>query len=203
MLRIISSNIVQAVNHKELSRIDLTPWDLQLLPIGQNQKGLLFQKPIPLQEKETDENTLIHHLKASLSKTLDYFPPLAGRLAIVDHEEDDSISYFIDCNNAGALFIHAAVDSISISDIIKPVYVPHIVHSFFPLNDLKNYEGVANPLLGIQVTDLADEDKFIVPPLQERVFHFTKENIAKLKAKANAEVATDNISSLQAVLSHI
>ncbi|OMO58124.1 Transferase [Corchorus olitorius] len=143
-----------------------------------------------------------------------------------------------------------------------------IVHSFFPLNDLKNYEGVANPLLGIQVTDLADgifidctmnhsvddgssfwhffnlwseiskgsiplsklpifqswlpngidfpicipksylqqvyaEDQFIVPPIQERVFHFTREKIAKLKAKANAEVGTNNISSLQALPSHI
>ncbi|OMO58119.1 Transferase [Corchorus olitorius] len=232
-------------------------------------KGILFQKPTPLQEKETDQNTLIHHLKASLTKTLDYFPPLAGRLATVDHEEDDSISYFIDCNNAGALFIHAAADSISISDIIKPAYVPQIVHSFFPLNGLNNYEGVANPLLGIQVTDLEDgifigctinhsvvdgsslwhflnlwseisrgsiplsnklplfqrwlpngvdlpihipksylkqvyAEEFIVPPLlEERIFHFTRENIAKLKAKANAEVGTNSISSFQALLSHI
>ncbi|OMO58123.1 Transferase [Corchorus olitorius] len=202
-MRIISSNIVRAANHQESSRINLTPWDLLPLPVGPIQKGLLFQKPTPLQGKETDENTLIHHLKATLSKTLDYFPPLAGRLATLDHQQDDSISYFIDCNNAGALFIHAAADSLSISDIIKPVYVPQIVHSFFPLNGYKNYEGVSSPILGIQVTNLADEDHFIVPPLQERVFHFTRENIAKLKAKANAEVGTNSISSLQALLSHI
>ncbi|OMO58139.1 Transferase [Corchorus olitorius] len=144
-MRIISSSIVQATNHQKSSRIDLSPWDLVILPVAQIQKGLLFQKPTPDMQE-----TLIHHLKASLSKTLDYFPPLAGRLSTVDHEEDDSISYFIDCNNAGALFIHAAADSVSISDIIKSVYVPKIVHSFFPLNGLKNYEGVSNPLLGIQ-----------------------------------------------------
>ncbi|OMO58117.1 Transferase [Corchorus olitorius] len=266
-IKIITSNIVQAANQKESSRIDLTPWDLRLLPIGHIQKGLLFPKP--LQEKGTNKNTLIHHLKASLSKTLDYFPTLAGRLATLDHEEDDSISYFINCNNAGALFIHAATDSVSISDIIKPVYVPRIVHSFFPLKGVKNYEG-SKPLLGIQVTDLADgifigctinhsvadgssfwhffnlwseiskgstsiplsklpvvqrwfpndidhlpihipksdlkqvyAEEFVLPPLQERVFHFTRENIAKLKAKANAEVGTNDISSLQALLSHI
>ncbi|GLT74822.1 hypothetical protein SLA2020_465930 [Shorea laevis] len=39
--------------------------------------------------------------------------------------------------------------------------------------------------------------------MQERVFHFSKENISKLKAKANAEVGTSNISSLQALLCHI
>lgn len=39
----------------------------------------------------------------------------------------------------------------------------------------------------------------------ERVFHFTKEKIAELKSKANTETETENvqISSLQAVLSHV
>lgn len=46
-------------------------------------------------------------------------------------------------------------------------------------------------------------------PPPERVFHFTKEKIGALKAKANAEVNDNNndktsmISSLQAVLSHV
>ncbi|XVF36756.1 hypothetical protein REPUB_Repub19eG0085600 [Reevesia pubescens] len=46
---------------------------------------------------------------------------------------------------------------------------------------------------------------FIGPPLplKERVFHFTKKSIAKLKAKANAEIGTNNISSLQALLPQI
>lgn len=40
-------------------------------------------------------------------------------------------------------------------------------------------------------------------PTQERVFHFTKDSITKLKAKANGEVGTGRISSLQALLSHV
>ncbi|KAK8649644.1 hypothetical protein V6N13_139311 [Hibiscus sabdariffa] len=44
---------------------------------------------------------------------------------------------------------------------------------------------------------------FIPPHVRERIFRFSKENIAKLKAKANAEIGTDKISSLQALLSHI
>ncbi|XWS29812.1 hypothetical protein CRYUN_Cryun24cG0062400 [Craigia yunnanensis] len=264
-VRFISSSIVQAANYRASGdRIELTPWDIRLLPIGHIQKGLLFPKPKPLQEKET-ENTLIQHLKTSLSHTLDYFPLLTGRLATTEYE-DDTISFFIDCNNSGALFIHAAADGVTISDIIKPVYVPLIIHSFFPLNGLKNYEGITNPLLGIQITDLTNgvfigctinhavadgtsfwhffnswseisdgsihlskppvfqrwfpdgtdlpiriaqscvkqiNEDFILPPLQERVFHFTEKNIAKLKAKANAEIGTHNISFLQALLSHI
>ncbi|KAF5933484.1 hypothetical protein HYC85_029655 [Camellia sinensis] len=35
------------------------------------------------------------------------------------------------------------------------------------------------------------------------VFHFTKEEITKLKAKANAEMNTTTISSLQALLAHL
>lgn len=45
------------------------------------------------------------------------------------------------------------------------------------------------------------KEKKLNPP--ERIFHFTKENIAKLKFKANFEAGKKNISSLQAVLTHI
>ena len=265
-VRCISSAMVQAATHKaENQRMELTPWDLQLLLVGPIQKGLLFPKPKPSRDKETDQNTFIHHLKISLSDTLDYFPPLAGRLATTEHD-DDTISFFIDCNNAGALFIHAEADGVTISDIVKPVYVPSIVHSFFPLNGMKNCEGIFKPLLGVQVTELVDgvfvgviinhsvadgtsfwhffnswseisrgsfhlskppvfqcsfldsinypiripqslvkqfHEELILPPLKERIFHFSKQSIARLKAKANVEVGTNNISSLQALLSHL
>ncbi|XVE87096.1 hypothetical protein DITRI_Ditri18aG0088600 [Diplodiscus trichospermus] len=211
-------------------RVELTPWDLDLLPAGPIQRGLVFPKPKHSQEEETDENTLIDHLRTSLSRTLDYFPLLAGRLAATDHD-DDTVSFFIDCNKAGALFIHAEADGVTISDIVKPVYVPSIVHSFFPLNGMKNYEGISKALLGVQVTELVDgifvgctmnhsvadgtffwcfinswseisREDAIPPPLKERIFHFSKQSIARLKAKANLEVSTNNISSLQAILSH-
>lgn len=216
-------------------------------------------------------------METSLSHTLDHFPPLAGRLAAsTDHHEHGAISFYIDCNydaSAGALFVHAAADGVTISDILKPLYVPPIVKSFFPLNGVRNHEGTSKPLLAVQVTELEDgifigctinhvvvdgtsfwhffnswaeisrgnnnslnlskppvlqrygtdhhrpiriprsdhhfkrsiQEDQAVPPilLHERVFHFSKENIAKLKAKANLEVATNKISSLQALLSHL
>ncbi|KAK4262314.1 hypothetical protein QN277_027890 [Acacia crassicarpa] len=48
-------------------------------------------------------------------------------------------------------------------------------------------------------------DDIIPQPPPDRVFHFTRENIAQLKAKANAEVSNSNnkISSLQALLTHV
>ncbi|TXG59402.1 hypothetical protein EZV62_013975 [Acer yangbiense] len=45
-------------------------------------------------------------------------------------------------------------------------------------------------------------NSYVPPPLEQRVFHFSKETIAKLKAKANAEIGTNKISSFQAFLSH-
>ncbi|KAJ8548397.1 hypothetical protein K7X08_030866 [Anisodus acutangulus] len=46
--------------------------------------------------------------------------------------------------------------------------------------------------------------KKITPPLLlERVFHLTKQNIAKLKAKASHEMNTTTISSVQAILAHV
>ncbi|XP_059641291.1 uncharacterized acetyltransferase At3g50280-like [Cornus florida] len=247
---------------------ELTPWDLQLLLFGPIQKGLLFLKPTHSQEKQflSDSATVIDHLKSSLSQTLDFFTPLAGRLATVKNS-DNTTSFFLHCNNAGAEFIYAVAPTVTVADILEPVYVPRFVHTFFPLNGVQNREGVTKPLLGVQVTELANGyfigcsinhavvdgtsfwhffnswseisrgfDKISKPPvffgnfpndidcptriplcdnqlnggsisfppqLQERVFNFTKENIAGLKAKANAEMKTTRISSLQALMAHI
>ncbi|KAM7522907.1 hypothetical protein LguiA_012809 [Lonicera macranthoides] len=246
-------------------RIDLTPWDLRLLLVNYNQKGLLFPEPKPHQNPNLEDT--INRLKTSLARALDFFYPLAGRLATTTN--GNTTSFFIDCNNAGAQFIHAAVSChLTISDILDPVYVPSIVHSFFPLNGVLDHEGVSNPLLAVQVTELSDGifigctmnhmvvdgtsfwhffnswseisrgldcisrppvlnrwfpndvscpiriplshqqliddmSSKLVTPLKERVFHFTREKIATLKAKANGEMKTDRISSLQAILAHL
>ncbi|KAE8686775.1 hypothetical protein F3Y22_tig00111027pilonHSYRG00083 [Hibiscus syriacus] len=262
-VRCISSTLIQASStHKEENqRVELTPWDLCLLLLGPIQKGLLFEDG-----EISDGNTFVDSLKVSLSRTLHHFPPLAGRLATVEHD-DETVSFYVDCNNAGTLFVHAKADGVTVSDVAESVYVPSIVNSFFPLNGLPNYNGITQPLLGVQVTKLVDgvfvgctinhsvvdgtsfwhfinswseisrgsirlsklpifqrsfafnfdypiriprpsvgefrEDGIVQPPLLQRVFHFSKKNIAKLKAKANAEVRANNISSLQALLSHL
>lgn len=262
-IRIISECSVKPLNLDESThRIELTPWDLRLLSVDPIQKGLLFLKPKP----QPQQKYLIHHLKTSLSRTLDFFPPLAGRLHTTTNS-DNSISFFINCNNEGAIFTHATLTlTLTLADILDPVYVPNIVHSFFPLNGTANHEGVSKPLLSVQVTELADgffigctinhcvadgssfwhffnswseisrgldsisrpphlkrwfphcvdcpiriplweaqfvADRSMQPTLKERVFHFRRENIAKLKAKANAEMGTHRISSLQALLAHL
>lgn len=151
-IRLLSTSMVQATTDKVTDeRIELTQCDLKLLLVHGIQKGLLFLKPKSLE----DQNSLIQHLKISLSRTLDCFNPLAGRLATVEHD-DNTVSFFIDCNNAGAQFVHAAADGVTMADILQPVYVPPILHSFFPLNGISNYEAVSKPLLAVQVTELVD-----------------------------------------------
>ncbi|KAF5933496.1 hypothetical protein HYC85_029667 [Camellia sinensis] len=264
-IRLISTSVVQSSSH-HCERIELTPWDLQGLLVGPIQKGLLFLKPTPSQQQQLLANTIVDHLKISFSRTLDFFPLLSGRLGIIKNNDNTS-SFFVDCNNAGAHFIHTVADNITINDILDPMYVPHIVNSFFPLNGVLNHEGVSKPLIAVQVTELIDgffigctmnhvigdgtsfwqffnswseisrgsdnisrppflnrwfpsgdincpirmpfcsdelDNEFIVPTtVEQRVFHFTKEKIAKLKAKANAEMSTTTISSLQALLAHL
>ncbi|KAL0416702.1 UNVERIFIED_CONTAM: putative acetyltransferase [Sesamum latifolium] len=231
-IEVLSSSLVPAAtNEISVPRLELTPWDLPLLLLDPIQKGILFYKP-----KSQDFQTLIHHLKTSLSRTLDFFSPLAGRLGTIEND-DNTTCFFVDCNNAGAEFTHAIVDALSVSDIVGPTYKPQIVSSFFPLNGVANYEGVSVPLLAVQVTELVDGffigctanhavidgtsfwhfinswseisrdqslvHSYVPPPLLERVFHFSRESVAKLKAKANAETGTDKISSLQALSAHL
>ncbi|KAK7351635.1 hypothetical protein VNO77_11225 [Canavalia gladiata] len=46
-------------------------------------------------------------------------------------------------------------------------------------------------------------DRFEVPLLRERIFHFSAESIAKLKEKANSESNTTKISSFQSLSAHV
>ncbi|XP_065876363.1 uncharacterized acetyltransferase At3g50280-like isoform X2 [Euphorbia lathyris] len=261
-IRIVSTTLVKPPAEPILNRVELTSSDLTFLLLGSIQKGLLFPKP------NSSSLTLIQHLKTSFSHTLQIIFPLAGRLSTTQHQ-DNTISFFIDCNNAGAQFVHAIAENVTVSDILDPIYVPSIVDSFFPLTDIYSIHGDSNPLLGVQITELSDgifmgctinhavadgstfwnfmnawseisrgydvnqiskppvfqnwfRDKcpirlplsiinnasveFIPPPLKERVFHFSKEKIAGLKAKANSEAGDGNgvfLSSLQLVLAHI
>ena len=67
--------------------------------------------------------------------------------------KDNTILCSISYNNEGALFVHAATKNTSVADILGPTYVPQIVCSLFPLNGVKNYEGVSQSLLAVQVTE--------------------------------------------------
>ncbi|KAI3979882.1 hypothetical protein MKX01_042536 [Papaver californicum] len=133
--------------------------DIAVLTIGYMQSGLLYFC------KEEDKRTVVTRLKTSLAITLDHFFPLAGRLAVrkhnnveVDANEIATSSVYIDfCNSAGAEFIHAVADDISIGNILDQLYVPRVVQeSLFSLNNVMSYEGLWKPLLSIQVTELID-----------------------------------------------
>lgn len=157
-IRVMSRSNIQAETAKaegEAEKLELTPWDLQLLLVDPIQKGLLYNH-----NPTSNRNSLIQHLKASLSTTLHFFPPLAGRLIIVHDDNNNSTtttsSVSILCNNSGAVFVHAVADDLSVGDILRPLYTPRIVHSFFPLNGVRNYQGTSQPLLAVQVTELLD-----------------------------------------------
>ncbi|KAI3959007.1 hypothetical protein MKX01_023683 [Papaver californicum] len=163
-VRFVSTTKIRQANYISHKRIDLNSWDLKPLGYQYMQKGLLFANLQPLRKQEEEESNnnvigygnMISHLKTSLSYTLDHFFPLAGRIGIEKHKDADTISMYINCNLEGAEFIHATAE-ISVDDILSPDYVPQsVIDLLFPLNGVKNYEGVSQPLLSIQVTELLD-----------------------------------------------
>ncbi|KAL0009545.1 hypothetical protein SO802_011047 [Lithocarpus litseifolius] len=157
LLHFLSTSTIRPTsNNYSTRRIELTPWDLRLLTYGPIQRGLIFLKPTTSQEQQLEENNVIHHLQSSLSRTLDIFYPLAGRLAMIENSEDNTTSFFIDCNNHGAQFVHAAAEGTTMADILEPIYLPQIVDSFFLMNGVLNCEGISKPLLSVQVTELVD-----------------------------------------------
>ncbi|XP_073128984.1 uncharacterized acetyltransferase At3g50280-like [Henckelia pumila] len=156
-VKLISSCLVAMSNTYGGSRMELSPWDLQFILRPPNQRGLLYKNPDDHETQEFNKTRFIDRLKTSLSRTLDDFPPLSGRIGTEKNKEDDTmICFFIDCNNAGAEFAHAMAHGVSVSDIVEPAaYVPEIVSSFFLLNEVFNCD-TCKPLLGVQVTELVD-----------------------------------------------
>ncbi|XP_010558666.1 PREDICTED: uncharacterized acetyltransferase At3g50280-like [Tarenaya hassleriana] len=151
-LTVISTSIVRPENNDRSGRvkIHLTPWDLFFLRAEYPQRGLLFPKPDP----ETD---IISPLKASLSAALEIFYPLAGRLVKVENE-DNTESFYIDCDGSGAKFVHAVAKTVSVGDVLEPAdgLVPDLIRHFFPANGTRSYEGVSESLLAVQVTEMED-----------------------------------------------
>ncbi|XP_047977326.1 uncharacterized acetyltransferase At3g50280-like [Salvia hispanica] len=256
-VKVVSSSLVCGTASNSLSRLELNPWDIRAFQTVPIQRCLIFHNP------NFEFESLIQHLKNSLSRALDFFPPLAGRLVATQHG-DGMASFSVDCNNDGAEFIHAIAPSISVSEVIDPPsFIPEVVYSFFPANaGFTNFEGISKPLVSVQVTELADgvviacsanhvvidgpsfwhfftswseisrgsesiskspvfdrsiaaEDnrrihlptleKNLIGPSQlpRKVFHFSKEKLGELKGKANSEMETDKISTLQALLAHL
>ncbi|XP_065616371.1 uncharacterized acetyltransferase At3g50280 [Quercus suber] len=102
----------------------------------------------------------------------------------MNHCLGDGTSYWHFINTWSEIF-QAQGNNISITR-------PPIHKQWFP-------DGV-NPIINLPFTH---QDEFIsrfeAPKLRERMFHFSSESIAKLKAKANAESNTNKISSFQSL----
>jgi hypothetical protein len=121
----------------------LGPSDLQMLCRNYIQKGLIYHMPF------ADDHQFISAvelLKKSLSESLVYFYPLAGRLIT----SSDGVLY-IDCNDAGADFIEASAADVGIQEITE-VEVRSVVPQFFALYGAINLNGHFLPLLVIQVS---------------------------------------------------
>lgn len=141
-------------------QIHLNQWDLRLLSVGYIQKGLLFPSPIP------DQNLLIPRLLSSFSQTLDLFYPFAGRLSTV---HNPTFSIFLDCNDAGAEFIHASAPHLTAYDFTSSLFIPPAVRSLFPLDGVINHDGHSFPLLGVQANILSDGSLFLACSLNHSV----------------------------------
>ncbi|EOA26039.1 hypothetical protein CARUB_v10019447mg [Capsella rubella] len=150
---VISSSTVRPGNKNKPGRkkIHLTPHDLDLLYLFYPQRGLLFPKPEP-------GNLILPRLMSSLSTALEIYFPFAGRLVKTNNQEDNTVSFHIDCDGSGAKFVHAKAESVSVNDIIQSHgSVPYFLRQFFPTNNVQSRDAlVSDPLLALQVTEMKD-----------------------------------------------
>ncbi|KAL0887101.1 LOW QUALITY PROTEIN: hypothetical protein Bca101_011084 [Brassica carinata] len=151
---VISASIVQPrnINQSSRTKIHLTPIDLYLLYMGYPQRGLLFHKPDP-------GTHFVSRLKTSLSVALEIYFPFSGRLVKVENLEDNKVSFYIDCEEEhGCSSVRPCrIQSLSVTDILQPDgSVPEFMRHFFPCVEVKNINGLTEPLLALQVTEMKD-----------------------------------------------
>ncbi|CAA7028719.1 unnamed protein product [Microthlaspi erraticum] len=150
---VISSTIVRPGNKDQPGRekIHLAPHDLHLLYLVYPQRGLLFPKPDP-------KTRFIPQLKAALSTALEIYFPFAGRLVKVDNHQDNTVSFYIDCDGSGAKFVHAKAESVSVDELLQSRgSVPHFMNLFFPANNVESRDALTSEiLLALQVTEMKD-----------------------------------------------
>lgn len=130
----------------------LTPWDLAMMSTHYSQKGLLFTRPPHLSMQ-----TILEHLKDTLSQTLTHFLPLTGRLVTNKGTDPPSYSIFLDCSDPpGAEFIYATAEATLAEVVSSGKDVPQFVHSLFAFHEIISHDGHTLPLLAVQVTELLD-----------------------------------------------
>ena len=121
------------------------------------------------------------------------------------------VTELIDGICIGCTINHCVVDGSSFwhffntwSEISRGNIINPTSQLFSPIFRRCFFNGIVNFPIHIPVhpNEISDERSFPTL-LKQKVFHFSKEKIAQLKAKANAEMGTTTISSLQAVLGHL
>ncbi|GMP69223.1 hypothetical protein CsSME_00028562 [Camellia sinensis var. sinensis] len=137
----IIGDLKLSVSDLPCSPATLSVSDLPMLSCHYIQKGCLFTRP-PLPIHSLLKNSLPH------SHPL---PPLAGRLST------DSQGYvYVTCNDAGVHFLHSNASHIHIRHVLSSTDVPDSVKDWFAFDRTVSYEGHFNPILAVQVTELAD-----------------------------------------------
>ncbi|KAK4273694.1 hypothetical protein QN277_017037 [Acacia crassicarpa] len=141
---LVSKSTVFPDRSSTLGDLKLSVSDLPMLSCHYIQKGCLFAPSPPF-------HSFIPLLKSALSRTLSFFPPLAGRL------KTDSDGYvYITCNDAGVDFLHVIAAGFFIQDLLAPPDVPESFREFFAFDRKVSYSGHFSPILAVQVTELAD-----------------------------------------------
>ncbi|KAI4968602.1 hypothetical protein ZWY2020_045932 [Hordeum vulgare] len=160
--RMVRPEPVTSLSPEPETTIDLTPWDLSLIALEYNQKGVLLPKP-PTTTGGHGHVAVVDRLASSFARALGRFYPYAGRLAVApgsnaDGEQGESVAISLRCNMEGAEFIHAVAPGVTVADINGSLYTPRVVWSFFPFVGLHGVDAAAgaHPLLAAQVTELAD-----------------------------------------------
>lgn len=144
VVKVINTSTVVPAKKTERPTCPLITFDLPYITFYYNQKLLLYRTG-----KDEDFKDIVGRMKEGLGAALDYFYPLAGRIA-----KDEEGALVVECNGeslVGAEIIEAAAEDVALEELAEGE-ATNLLQEVVPYTGVMNLEGLHRPLLAVQVT---------------------------------------------------
>lgn len=147
-VKVVNTSMVAPSKKTETERpasCPLITFDVPYITFYYNQKLLLYKTST----NDEELRGAVERMKEGLAAALDYFYPLAGKIA-----KDEDGSLIVDCSGeslVGAEVIDASAEDVSVEELAEGE-ATELLQEVVPYTGIMNLEGLHRPLLAVQVT---------------------------------------------------
>lgn len=148
IIKVTNTTMVLPTNKNNTERppCPLITFDLPYITFYYNQKLLLYKTTA------SEFGEIVGKMKEGLEAALNYFYPLAGRIA-----KDEEGVLVVECNGeslVGAEVVEAEAEGVMVEELAENDADENLLQEVVPYTGIMNLEGLHRPLLAVQVSIL-------------------------------------------------